>query len=297
MDAESATGTWLVTLPLATDHATAEHMAQALDEVTDAQSAHEIDEDIWSVRGYSADKPDMSELNSRVALAAAAIGIPAPDIVLERLAGVDWVARVYEGFQPLRLGRFYIHGSHIADPVPAGSWPLCIDAATAFGTGEHGSTSGCLLALTALRRHHRPRRVLDVGTGTGVLAMAAVRAGARRAVAVDIDPRAVAVAARNVRVNGLQRWIRTGMADGTASRLVPPGRPYDLVFANILAGPLVRLSRDLCREVAPGGYIVLAGLLQTQAVKVANAYRRQGLHLHGRIQRGIWTTLVLRRKP
>jgi len=296
MDAETAAGTWLVEIGLETpDYGIAEAFSTLLEDFTSAQTAHETSHDIWSVRAYSADKPDIDAIRASVKVAAATLQIAEPPVHFERLLGIDWVAKVYEGLEPLQIGRFYIYGSHIKDNPPANALALKIDAATAFGTGEHGSTGGCLTALGFLVKRQRPRRVLDVGTGTGILAMAAVRAGAKSAVAVDIDPRAVAVARENVRINGMADVIRTGLADGTGNPLVGKGRPYDLVFANILAGPLVQMSRQLAAEVAPGGHIILAGLLRRQAVKVANAYRRQGLHLVTRINRDMWTTLLLRR--
>ncbi|MBV6632908.1 MAG: 50S ribosomal protein L11 methyltransferase [Alphaproteobacteria bacterium] len=285
---------WVATIHLETDHPTAEAFAVSLTDFTDAQMEFEVREDVWAAKGYAAEKPDQAGIEAMASVIAAGLNLPSPSVSVERLPPTDWVAHVYEGFKPIQLGRFFIHGSH-HDAPPLNSWSLKIDAATAFGTGDHGSTSGCLLAFDQLVKMRSFPNVLDVGTGTGVLAMAAIRAGSTRAVAVDIDPQAVAVATQNVRDNGLQAKVRTGQADGTNSNLVRAGLPYDLVFANILAGPLEALSYDLTATMAPGAPLILAGLLNRQAPRIIAAYRRQGLVLIGRIQRGIWTTLVFQR--
>ncbi|MEM6903442.1 MAG: 50S ribosomal protein L11 methyltransferase, partial [Pseudomonadota bacterium] len=190
----SAAGeSWVATIHLEADHPTAEAFAVSLTEFTDAQMEFELREDVWAAKGYGAVKPDKSGIEAMAALVAAGLDMPTPLVTVERLPPTDWVAHVYEGFKPIQLGRFFIHGSH-HDAPPLSSLSLKIDAATAFGTGDHGSTSGCLLALDQLTKQRRFPNVLDVGTGTGVLAMAAIRAGSTRAVAVDIDPQAVAVA-------------------------------------------------------------------------------------------------------
>ena len=286
---------WVVMIHLETDHVTAEAFAVALADFTDAQMEFEIREDVWAAKGYAAEKPELSGIETVIAIVAAGLNMDIPEVTLEHLNPIDWVARVYEGFKPIHLGRFYIYGSHLTDPLPASIFPLEINAATAFGTGDHGSTSGCLLALDDLLKRRRFRKVLDVGTGTGVLAMAAVRAGCPMAVATDIDRQAVAVAKENIRQNRLQHRISTGWSNGPSGGLIAGQSPYDLVFANILARPLERMSRDLARQVAPGGYLVLAGLLNRQAARVNAAYRRQGMVLQRKIARGIWTTLVIRR--
>ncbi|MEO0392419.1 MAG: 50S ribosomal protein L11 methyltransferase [Pseudomonadota bacterium] len=286
---------WQVTIHLRVDHAVSEAFIAALEDHTDAQMEFEVDEDVWAVRGYAAGPPNQPAIEMAAALIAKGFDVEEPAVTVEKLPPTDWVAHVYEGFKPLTLGRFYIHGSHMEDAPPVHHWALKIDAATAFGTGDHGSTSGCLLAFDAIRHRRRVHRVLDVGTGTGILAMAGLRAGASLAVAVDIDPQAVAVAHENGRINGLSRSLHTGVADGTRHGLICHHRPYDVVFANILARPLIHLCKAIAGEVAPGGDLILAGLLNRQAAKVGAAYRRQGLTLARRLDRGIWTTLVMHR--
>jgi ribosomal protein L11 methyltransferase len=211
----------------------------------------------------------------------------------ERVPDRDWLAENRRAFPPVRIGRFFVHGSHRKGPAPAGMIALEIDAATAFGTGEHPSTRGCLLALDALARRRRFRRPLDIGTGSGVLAIAAAKLLHRRVLASDVDCAAVRVAAHHVRRNGLARGVRLLCAPGYRSRAVGRAR-YDLVFANILARPLALMARDLGRAIMPGGVAVLAGLLTRQEAFVLAAHRAQGLALERRLVIDGWSTLILR---
>ncbi|HVA13569.1 MAG TPA: 50S ribosomal protein L11 methyltransferase, partial [Stellaceae bacterium] len=195
---------------------------------------------------------------------------------------------------PLAVGRFFIHGSHFRAPIPPGRLALEIDAATAFGTGEHATTRGCLTALDAMA----PRsvaRILDMGTGTGILAMAAAKRWRRRVVARDIDPESVRVAAHNARRNGVAGLIAVNRSTGYRERGVAGRQPYDLVLANILAKPLERMARDLGRVLAPGGVAVLSGLLESQASAVLAAHRLLRLRLKQRVVIDGWATLVLGR--
>ncbi len=186
-----------------------------------------------------------------------------------------------------------MHGSHWRPPARTGAIALEIDAASAFGTGEHPSTSGCLLALDRLARRWRFRHPLDIGTGSGILAIAAAKRLARRVQASDIDAGSVRVARHHVRRNGLSGWVRVECAPGFRSRTLK-GRRYDLIFANILARPLTQMARDLSRAIAPGGVAVLSGLLRRQEALVLAAYRRRGLSLVRRIEIDVWSTLILR---
>lgn len=241
-------------------------------------------------------RPDMAELAARLALLAAALGVPEPALTVEPVPATDWLAATRQAFPPLRVGRFFIHGSHVAERVPAGCIGLRIDAATAFGTGEHPSTAGCLLALDRLARRHRVRRALDLGCGTGILAFAIVRLWHAPVVAADLDPEAVRVARINARVNGVESRVRAAVSAGYRAAAVRASAPYDLVTANILARPLARLAPALARHLAPGGIAVLSGLLARQAPLVLAAHRAQGLVLAGRVPVRGWTTLILRRR-
>jgi ribosomal protein L11 methyltransferase len=198
-------------------------------------------------------------------------------------------------FPEQKIGqRFLVRGTHIAAPAVPGRITLTLDAGMAFGTGEHNSTRGCLVALERVA-HLRPRRILDLGTGSGILAIAAAKLLRVPVLATDIDARAARVAAANARLNGVAHLVRAGKADGWADTAITRGAPYDLVFANILARPLCAMAHELAVHLAPGGVAILAGLLTVQANWVLSAHRRAGLVLKHRIVDGAWTILILRR--
>jgi ribosomal protein L11 methyltransferase len=270
-------------------------VAAALDDLAGAVSAFETAEDaaLWRVEAYPRMPVLSAALEVRLALAAAACGGRLLQIVEERLPERDWLAENRRAFPPLRIGRFFVHGSHWQARTPAGAIAIEIDAATAFGTGEHPSTRGCLVALDSLARRRRFRRPLDIGTGSGILAIAAAKRLRRRVVASDVDCAAVRVASHHVRRNGLAGRVRVVCAPGYRSRAVR-GSDYDLIFANILARPLALMARDLGRAIAPGGVAILAGLLRRQEALVAAAHRAQGLSLERRIVIDGWSTLILR---
>jgi ribosomal protein L11 methyltransferase len=211
----------------------------------------------------------------------------------ETLADADWLAMALSGLPPVRAGRFFIFGMHDRGRAPINAVNLRIEAGAAFGTGHHGTTVGCLIAYDALLKQRRFERVLDVGAGTGVLAIAAARTGSRLTVGVDIDRISVRIARENARVNRAR--TRFAHADGLSHRLVAASAPYDLVFANILARPLARLAQAIAGATQPGGSVILSGLLRSQARYVLAAYRSRGLRLRRRINRDAWTTLVLMR--
>ena len=244
----------------------------------------------WEVGLYFTERPDELAL----ALMAAAWG--ADPFVLSELPEVDWVAHVRRELSPVEAGRFFVHGSHDADRVPEGAEALLIEAAMAFGTGHHATTRGCLLALDRLvSEGFQPRRIIDVGCGTAVLAMAAARAFPVIVLAGDIDPQAVDVARANVIANGLLGRVECVEAVGFDHPLIEGAAPFDLVFANILKQPLIDLVPDMARYVAPGGHAILSGILATQADAVVAAYAAGGLALETREDHGEWTTLVVRR--
>lgn len=194
--------------------------------------------------------------------------------------------------KPVCAGRFFIYGAHDRARVPPNAIAIEIEAALAFGTGHHGTTRGCLLAFDRLLRRARPERVLDVGTGTGILAIAAGRALRRRVQATDIDPVALCAAKANATANRAAAHIELSLASNAGRR---SGR-YDLIFANILASPLIRMSAGLAGMLDRRGTLILSGLLADQSAAVASAYRRQGLVLERRIQLDEWTTLTMRRR-
>lgn len=241
-------------------------------------------------------RPEERVLELELAILAKQADLPAPLVDIEEVPDADWRAVTYAAFPPVTIGRVVIHGSHHADAVPVGKIGLQIDAATAFGTGEHPTTAGCLLALQDLSRRHgfRPKRLIDLGTGTGVLGMAMVRLWKQPVVATDVDAEAVRVSRQNALDNRLAGWMRiveTGQVNG---RAIGGRHSYDLVVANILARPLIGLSRDIARLTSPGSFVVLSGLLSRQSAAVLAFYRLQGLRLIGRKTIGEWSTLTLR---
>jgi ribosomal protein L11 methyltransferase len=238
---------------------------------------------------------DLAPVTAALALAALASGIDAPTLTREAVAAEGWLAQVARNFPPQPIGRTWlVVGTHDRDTPAQGRRRLVLDAGLAFGSGEHGSTRGCLRAIEAM---HRPRgTILDLGTGSGILAIAAARHWRRLVLATDIDPTSVLVAACNARDNGVPHLVRTARSNGWSAAAIRRRQPYALVLANILARPLCAMARDLARNLAPGGHAVLAGLLDTQARQVFWAHRRQGLVLARRYREARWTTLVLTKK-
>lgn len=243
----------------------------------------------WRIEGVCTEEPDTDLIES----ALSDMGLARP-VTVEELADRDWVVESYRGFPPLEVGRFYVYGSHVEDPVPPGRIGLHVDAAAAFGSGEHATTKGCLLALDGLAAR-RPCNVLDMGCGTGILGMAAAKLWNVPTLAVDIDPVAVEVAAANARLNGVADLVRTAVGGSYGLAAIRRGRPYDLILSNILANPLRRLAKGLAESLAPGGIAVLSGFFATDALKVEEAHRRLGLRREKLIIVGDWATLVLRR--
>jgi len=242
---------------------------------------------IWRVEGVRA--PGFA-----LAMAAFASGV---DAVLQRrdTDADGWLGRVYEGFPEQLIGRrFAVRGTHVtAQPAP-GRITLRLDAGLAFGSGEHGSTRGCLRALERVA-YRQPRRVLDMGCGSGILAMGAAKLLKRRVLAVDIDPWSVQVTKQNARLNFIAACLRVRHGNGWQAAAVRHGQKFDLVFANILARPLCLMARHLAAHLAPAGTAILAGLLAKQARAVLAAHSRQGLRLEGLLREGSWVTLVLRK--
>ncbi|HZT86993.1 MAG TPA: 50S ribosomal protein L11 methyltransferase [Stellaceae bacterium] len=273
-------------------------LADLLDEAGAAVAAFETDEATaeWRIDAYGTDRLLTPPLEVRLSLAAAAAAGALLQIHEERLRERDWLAENRLAFPPLRLARFFVHGSHYDGRIPAGAVGIEVDAATAFGTGEHPSTRGCFLALDLLARRRRFRRPLDIGTGTGILAIAAAKTLRRPVVARDIDAAAVRLARRNAHKNGLASWIRLEAGTGYRGRRLA-GQRYDLVFANILARPLAHMARDLAGKLAPGGLAVLSGLLRRQEPLVLAAHRLSRLTLERRILVEGWSTLILSKNP
>ena len=251
--------------------------------------------DTWRVDGVREAGAGDETLAGALAIAAMVAGIEPPALQSAPVEAEGWLARTVEAFPEQEIGkRFLIRPTHLPNPVTYGRLVLRLDAGLAFGSGEHASTRGCLMGFEAMA-HRQPRRVLDLGTGSGILAMAAAKLLHRPVLATDIEPWSVRVAEDNARLNGVQRLVTAKLADGWRHRAVRSGC-FDLIFANILARPLCAMARQLALHLAPGGTAILAGLLGTQARMVLAAHRRQGLVLERRLDVGPWTTLVLRRR-
>ena len=207
----------------------------------------------------------------------------------------DWIRQSQQGLPPVRAGRFFVYGAHDAGALPAGVIPIRIEAGLAFGTGHHESTALCLLALSRLEKYRRVQRVLDLGCGTGVLAIAAAKLWRTPVLATDIDTTAVEVARENARANSAAPFLSSVTADGLSHPAIRARAPFDLICANILAGPLTKLAPDVAAALAPRGVAVLSGLLRNQENLVLSFYRAQGLVFRGALRDGPWTALVLER--
>ena len=255
----------------------------------------EIDEkkDIWEASVYMMAE-DESDVRSRI---EEALGPAFPDAVLSRevIPDVDWVVKSLEGLKPVRAGRFLVHGSHDRDKVRSGDIAIEIDAGQAFGTGHHGTTAGCLEVIDRVLRARKVRNALDLGTGSGVLAIAVRKLKDIPVLATDIDPIAVGVAAENVRRNGIASGIRTVTAPGFHSTAFSENGPFDLIIANILARPLIKMAPQLVANLAPGGSVVLSGILASQRWKVLAAYNGARLRHVRTIWRNGWVTIHLDR--
>ncbi|MBL8907020.1 MAG: 50S ribosomal protein L11 methyltransferase [Rhizobiales bacterium] len=274
-------------LTLAEASTLSEELETGIDPEPLAVSLNEIDEAAgeWEVLAYFPD-----ETAARIAAGA----VDHEGASVSSTPDLDWVRRSLEGLPPISAGRFHLHGSHDRSRRRAGGISLEIDAGTAFGTGHHGTTLGCLRALDLILKKRKPRNILDVGCGTGVLALAAARALHRNVLASDIDPEAVLVTKRNARLNNAGPWVTAIAAAGVDNARIATSGPYDLIFANILAVPLISLAGPLSALSARGGRLILSGLTQAQERAVFAAYRSRGLVRERRIADGNWMTLVLK---
>jgi ribosomal protein L11 methyltransferase len=245
------------------------------------------DHDVWRIDAFPTTGEEADTLKARLNAQ------PGLVVTVEPLADADWLAMSLSGLPPVRAGRFFVYGAHDRGQVPPNAIALRIEAGAAFGTGHHGTTVGCLQAWNDLLKARRFGKVLDVGAGTGVLAIAAARTGARLARGTDIDAPSVRIARENAELNGARAEFVH--ASGLGHQRVRSAAPYDLVFANILAPPLVSLAQDIRGALRPGGVAILSGLLRTQERRVLAAYRSRGFRLLRRIHRDAWATLVLER--
>jgi ribosomal protein L11 methyltransferase len=278
------------------DEAAAKHVVDILSEVffedEAAVAAYEGPGGRWSVTVHFAAAPDQALVRERVADGAG--GKFAENIAFDTVEARDWVKATLEDLVPVRAGRFVVHGHHDRARVPSNKLGIEIEAALAFGTGHHGTTRGCLLLLDHVLKAWRPRRVLDLGTGTGVLAIAAAKALQENVLASDIDPLSVRVAQENARLNGSGHLVQAIPATGFSAPQFAQAGPFDLVLANILANPLRQLATPMARHLAPSALVILSGLLTPQAASVIAAYRARGLVPVRHLRIEGWSSLLLR---
>lgn len=294
---------WKLTLPCTRDEA--EALAQDIAPLAEldpppvlmTSESDPAQPDAWRLDAYFEAEPDGATIARIRALIPSAMR---SEPAIERLADADWVTLSQAGLDPIRAGRFFVHTPVHAGQAPPGVIAFSIEAGRAFGTGHHETTTGCLLMLDRLkRRGARFEAVADIGTGTGLLAFAARALWPRaQVIASDIDPISIAVTRENAEANGikigrLRGEIELAVAPGLQHRRLIRRAPYDLLIANILAGPLIELAPAFSTALVPGGSLILAGLLDHQADKVAAAYRRQGLRFAERLDRDGWPTLRL----
>ena len=243
--------------------------------------------ELWEVGAYFSEKPD------DISLALLAAVFQAEEFKISELPQIDWVSKVQRSLKPVVAGRFFVYGSHDSDKVPPDCEPLLIEASMAFGTGHHGTTKGCLLALEQLIKvGFKAKNVIDVGCGTAVLAMAAARIFSANVIASDIDSVAHSVAKMNIIANGLDQNIQCFEASGFAHEQIKTKNPFDLIFANILLAPLLGLATDISKYSLSGGYVVLSGILSEQAELVVNKYTGVGFSLSNQIAIGEWVTII-----
>jgi ribosomal protein L11 methyltransferase len=286
---------WRLALSLPAFAVAALEDALALDDA--AISSFKVpDSGDWRIEVYYPLEPDRADMTARVAAAAQALEMTAPQLDLSPLPQVDWLAENRKTFAPLTVGRFFLHGRHDRAQVRPGHLSLEIEAGRAFGTGRHETTRGCLMALQLLSRRCRPSNALDLGCGSGVLAMAMAHLWRRPVLASDIDPWAVRTTRRNAELNAVAPLLKAVEADGVNHRALRTRAPYDLIVANILARPLLAMAGPIVAGLAPGGHLILSGLLGHQRRQIVATYRGQGLVLQNEIRLGDWPTLLLVRK-
>lgn len=277
------------------DKSAVDALEDAFGDMALATSSFEVEEDKpeWKVEILTEERPSEKEMTSRLAVLET-LGHKVKLPAVTRCEQKDWVSEVQKSFPPLSVGRYFVHGSHYEGKIPPASIALQVDAGAAFGSGEHATTSSCLKAMGMLARKRSFRKLLDMGCGSGILALAAAKTQPCRILAVDIDHVAVRVTRENLKTNQAMR-VKAYMSDGYRSRVVKCSGKYDVIFSNILARPLVAFAPLLRRHLAKNGVAVLSGLLASQERMVLAAHRAQGLYLKKRLPMGGWNTLIIGR--
>jgi ribosomal protein L11 methyltransferase len=266
---------------------------ESLDDDQAAVAAYERADGRWDISLHFAEAPDQAAIRELVTLAAG--DDAAQHITFDTVEAKDWVKASLEDLVPVPAGSFVVHGQHDRARIPANKLGIEIEAALAFGTGHHGTTRGCLLLLDQVLRSYQPRRVLDLGSGTGVLAIAAAKALRQRVLASDIDPVSVGVARDNARLNGVGNLVEAIHATGFSAPEFAARGPFDLVLANILANPLRQMATPMAQHLAPSALVILSGLLPHQAQGVIASYRARGLILRRHLKIDGWSSLLMQR--
>jgi ribosomal protein L11 methyltransferase len=266
---------------------------ESLDDDQAAVTAYERPDGRWDVSVHFAEAPDQASIRELVSLAAG--DDIAQHIAFDTIEAKDWVKASLEDLVPVSAGRFIVHGAHDRARVPANKLGIEIEAALAFGTGHHGTTRGCLLLLDQVLRSYQPRRVLDLGSGTGVLAIAAAKVLRQRVLASDIDPVSIKVARDNAKLNGVGNLVEAICATGFSAPAFASRGPFDLVLANILANPLKQMATPMTQHLEPSALVILSGLLPHQAQGVIASYRARGLVLRRHLKIDGWSSLLMQR--
>ena len=287
---------WQISFELA-DRTGVEAFEAVLEDVVTGVSSFEIvGTSGWRITGYTAGEPDHADILARLGTAAATSNVAMPDIDVSPVEAREWVAEAERALAPIEVGPFYVYGSHVTDAPPKGAIPIRIDAGQAFGTGNHETTKGCLQAIEAICQRQEPAKPLDVGTGSGILAIALAKRLDIRVTASDNDAIAVNVASENAELNGVGGLVDFHLADGLGLAAIQAKAPYDLIVANIVANPLIAMSDAIGSALADSGQVVLSGILLDQWEDVVAAYQASGLGLLSRDEIGDWVTLTLGRR-
>ena len=278
------------------DRNTVPVVEEAFGDMASAISSFEIVEDKqeWYVDVIVDSIPQQIDIATRLSLISGMLNIKTPNYTINLIERKDWISEIERGFPPLNIGKFYVHGSHIKSAPPYEKIELKINAGAAFGSGEHSTTSGCLLALSRLSKHRKFLKILDMGCGSGILALAAAKLWHRPVTGIDIDPVSVVTSKDNARKNHISALVKLSAGDGYNTNLVRKNAKYDLIIANILARPLMKMAPYLKKNLTHNGIAVLSGLLTRQEQSVLSAHRLQGLRLVYSIRQNGWSTLILK---
>ncbi|MBT7505447.1 MAG: methyltransferase [Rhodospirillales bacterium] len=250
----------------------------------------------WRLEGLSEVEPARERVERGARALARDTGFDAPSFKYDLVPPINWVAENLASFPPIRWERYFVHGSHYDEAIPGGTVPLKLDAGTAFGSGEHPTTGGCLLALDKLAKRHQFKRPLDVGCGSGILSIASAKTWGAPVLATDIDPESVLVTKANAHLNGVGDLVSSTVSDGYKNRRIAKNGPYDLITSNILARPLAKMAKSLGQQLAVGGFAVISGVVVRDAQWMVTSHRMAGLHLVEHTTLKGWSTLVFHRR-